>query len=199
MSRVTGQTKRCTLVGCEKPFYGLGLCKMHHQRQWKYGTTDLPPRVSRAVPMVERFWWNVDKSGDCWLWTAYRTPDGYGSVKSADGKTCVASRVSFELANGPIPEGLLVRHRCDNPPCVRPDHLELGTPKQNTADKIRRTFDQRGETNPSARLTWGQVEAIRRDRAAGFTYRELVAKYGTSQSNVAHIVKGETWQAQASG
>ncbi len=84
------------------------------------------------------FWDKVEIINGCWLWMASRrSPKGYGQVVRY-GKPQSAHRVSWELANGPIPKGLCVLHKCDNPPCVNPSHLFLGTPKDNADDSIRK-------------------------------------------------------------
>lgn len=87
------------------------------------------------------FWKRVQKSDDgsdgCWVWIGNRRPDGYG-LFYLFGKQLRAHRVSWEMHNGPIPEGVFVCHRCDNPSCVRPSHLFLGTIQDNNADRVQK-------------------------------------------------------------
>ena len=90
---------------------------------------------SKDIPAEERFWAAVDTTGDCWLWTAGRNRLGYGFLM-VNGKTTSAHRFSYMLHHGEIHDGLHVMHACDNPPCVNPKHLSLGTMKDNIADSI---------------------------------------------------------------
>lgn len=84
---------------------------------------------------IERFWPKVDKSGDCWIWTAGRYGFGHGQF-SVKGRSTPAHRVSFEMANGPIPPGLVIDHICHNAPCVNPAHLRAVTQKQNLENQV---------------------------------------------------------------
>jgi hypothetical protein len=100
------------------------------------------------IPVSERFWDKVTKSDSehCWPWTSVKDSAGYGLV-NVKKKRLSASRIAWKLANGPIPEGLFVLHRCDNPPCCNPAHLFLGTKSDNTQDCLRKG------RHPRARIT----------------------------------------------
>lgn len=119
----------CSIEDCEKPNNpgGLGLCRNHYMRQWKYGRTDLLPKLSAE----ERFWSKVTKTETCWLWTAdHVKPSGHG-IFTVNKRRFMATRWLWEQLNGPIAVGLELDHLCRNPPCVRPDHLEPVTKSEN--------------------------------------------------------------------
>ncbi|RJU02006.1 HNH endonuclease [Arthrobacter frigidicola] len=98
-------------------------------------TSKTSPKMGRpAIPVAERFWPKVEKSAGCWNWTAGRIESGYGWIH-LEGKKALAHRVSYELAHGPIPEGLFVDHACHNRACVNPSHLRLATMKQNMENR----------------------------------------------------------------
>ena len=113
--------------------------------------------------LAERFWSKVSKSrkaDGCWIWSGARAGNGYGTLKRGErGLTKLAHRISWELHNGPVPDGMLVCHRCDSPPCVNPAHLFLGTMKDNVHDmlaKSRRTGVKREAPTAHRRLTGQQ-------------------------------------------
>lgn len=144
-------------------------------------------RGRTRIPLSERFWAKVDRRGadECWEWKASRRPGGYGQIQtsSTDRRPAIASRVSWELHNGPIPEGAAVMHRCDNPPCVNPAHLELGTRSANNRDMA-----EKGRHVGSTRLTPDQVAAIRSAVRAGDQQKVVAARFGISQSHVSLLV-----------
>lgn len=113
----------------------------------------------------EKFWPRIRKTEGCWLWTGPGDRRGYGQFFPKQGIHLIAHRYSWELVNGPVPEGLFVCHHCDTPPCVRPDHLFLGTPKDNHDDMVRKGRHARGPMLSRA------VRAARA-RAAGLSSRD---------------------------
>lgn len=155
--------------------------------------------------MDEWFWNRVDRRDDlwsCWEWQGARNQDGYGTLW-VDGSKQRAHRVAWRLAVGEIPEGLLVLHRCDNPPCVRPDHLFLGTPADNTADMMAKgrarygiATDRsgwrapRGERSGAAKLT---EQAVRTIRTSGESQYVLARRYGVSQVAIHKVRARKTW------
>lgn len=156
--------------------------------------------------VAERFWLKVNRDGpipphrphlgSCWIWTASLKQSGYGQFQiTRRGNIESAHRVSWTIHYGPIPDGLSVLHRCDNPPCVRPDHLFLGTQADNgldMAEKKRSTFGQR---NAQSKLTDEQVIAIRRKYAAGgCSHRGLAAEFGMAHQTIRNILIRKIWK-----
>lgn len=146
--------------------------------------------------MEERFWEKVDKTGECWEWQACKEKSGYGSLM-VDGKKAKAHRISWELAYGPIPDGLYCLHRCDVRSCIRPSHLFLGTHIDNINDmdaKGRRKAAF-GEQSGMAKLTEAEVKEIKKLYTSG--ERNLTAlgrRFGVRRITVANICRGKTWK-----
>lgn len=127
----------------------------------------------------------------CWEWVGYYGSGGYGMM-SRDGKNQRAHRISYEAYKGHIPKGMVVRHTCDNPACINPDHLILGSQKDNVADREargRRTVV--GEAIGTSKLTVEDVLAI---RASTESLRVLADRYGIDPSNVWLIRTGKSWR-----
>jgi hypothetical protein len=167
--------------------------------------------------IVERFWSRVERgpSDACWLWRAGIDKDGYGKFviewdrQHRRVKNCRAHRVSYELAHGPIPGGLHCLHRCDNPGCVNPSHLFLGTTLDNTADRQAKRRQARGlrqgaHTRPERRvrgervgnskLSSAQVLAVRDALSRKLrTQRQLARELGVHQTTISLIWQGKNW------
>ena len=145
--------------------------------------------------LIARFWSKVDKSGDCWLWTGARDHRGYGrfQVGRRHG-TVLAHRLAWELHYQPIPDGILVCHTCDNPPCIRPDHLFQGTQRDNMGDaSAKGRLDNRANRGLQ-RLTPANVLEIRARYARGQNNGALAAEFGISLSHFHAVVNGTSWR-----
>lgn len=127
-------TRICSQPECDKPFHAKGFCKRHYQQNWATGNPEIVRPNPHGTP-EERFWDKVHSAveGECWEWTGGRDKDGYGKLRL--GKTQIAAhRFSYELHNGQAPQGI-VRHQCNNPPCVNPAHLLTGSHQDNMNDR----------------------------------------------------------------
>lgn len=152
-------------------------------------------------PVEERFWKNVDKSSDCWIWTGSIAGNGYGAIR-CNGKQKGAHRVAWMLAHGDIPSGMVVRHSCDNPLCVRVDHLSLGSVAENSHDMVSRgraprvgpKSPARGERNAAAVLNEANVRTIRQEHAAGKATKVLAQQFNVTDATIRHIVTRLTWK-----
>jgi len=175
----------CQIGGCEGKALAKALCQKHYNSA-RYSPRFYPSRVSckRTVAQNIAACTKRDTSTGCLEWTGHRDEWGYGRY-GADKR---AHRVSYAEAFGPIPDGMLVCHRCDNPRCVEPSHLFLGTNGDNTADRIfkgRCCF---------AKLTREQVAVIRQDSRS----RSIVAdEYGVSITTIRRIRSGKSWRFAA--
>ncbi len=157
-------------------------------------------REIASTRRIEHFWGHVQR-GDgnaCWVWIGVRNSIGYGCVSSGHDKTTPAHRFAWELVNGPIPAGMYICHRCDNPPCVRPDHLFLGTHLDNMADMVAKGRGKNprflGEEHPRAKLTEDDVRAIwARHRAGLESNRKLAKEYMVGRAAIDKIIRRENW------
>lgn len=144
----------------------------------------------RTTPREVRFWRFVHKTDTCWVWTGGKHRFGYGKIDGLD-----AHRVSWEIHNGPVPSGMYVCHHCDNPACIRPDHLFLGTQTDNMRDMSRKGRGARGETTPGAKMTAEKVRQLRERYAQGDISMKAVGEmFGIKPHAVWAIIHRKTWQ-----
>lgn len=143
----------------------------------------------------EFFWAKVNKTEKCWLWTGFLNHDGYGRVGPIKGVRSGgrAHKIAWEMANGPVPEGLSVMHLCDTRACVRLDHLKLGTHQENMLDCLQKKRTTFGEKSHSAKLTEAQAIEIKALRGK-VSQRELSEKYGVSQTAICCVQRGRSWK-----
>lgn len=215
----------CILHRCDQPdgvnpeHLGLGthahnMAEMKARGRSTNGTLGCIREVPRRPRPTseERFWNRVPARGpgQCWEWMGRRFPFGYGQF-SIGRKTVLPHRYSWSLVNGEIPAGLVVMHSCDNPACVNPEHLCLGTQKENREECARkgrtatgdrngrrlhpeRAFLAQGEKNGHAKLTAAQVVEIRKRYAEGCPLGELSRENGVGKPAICGIGKGRTWR-----
>jgi hypothetical protein len=131
----------------------------------------------------------------CWPWTGYCNPEGYGRL-TVNGRTRYAHHIALELVGFIVPaEFLQVRHLCHNRPCCRHDHLKIGTPQDDTDDKVSAGRQARGERFPQSKLNTTKILEIRSLYAAGGITQEMLAqRYSVSQMVISRIVRGERWR-----
>ena len=153
------------------------------------------PRKGKVHPIGPRFWSMVDRRGpdDCWPWTGDLSVRGYGRIWY-QGKTRYAHRVSYELHYAPISEGMFVCHSCDNPRCVNPAHLFLGTAADNSKDMTVKGRAAEGERHGTCKLKEGDIPAIRKLATEGLTYTEIGTRYGVAYGVISRVVRCETWK-----
>lgn len=151
--------------------------------------------ISMASRHVIWFWEKVQKTEGCWRWIGSTWDNGYGRMMVGKRRR-KAHRISFLIHNGFLPEDKVVCHTCDNPICVNPAHLFLGTQKDNNDDKVKKKRHGWGERNGRAKLTEEIVTEIRSLHASGSlpTYEEIGALHGVSKKTINHIITNATWK-----
>lgn len=138
--------------------------------------------------LEQRFWRKVGKTDDCWYWIAAKSPKGYGNLWNGN-RVEHAHRVAYKLFIGPIPDGLFVCHTCDEPSCVNPAHLFLGTNEDNQRDASRKGRTAAGTKHPNSKLTSEQVIEMRTLYATGeFTLQQLAEAYKICNSTAYYAI-----------
>lgn len=189
----------CGCKGCDEPVIALGMCNKHWRRNRLYGSPFALRSHSgmmKGLSAEQRFNKQHKKTSECWVWSASVDRDGYGRF---DGvvhgvRHAKAHRFSWSFHNSrPIPKGMVVCHSCDNPACVNPAHLWLGTVAENQQDmaqKGRSRKDMRGATNSRAKLTEEQARAILSDARP---YAQIAADYSVTTMTISDIKCRRSW------
>lgn len=205
LARWKAESDTCLATGCDRPHAARGMCASHSRRAKSGDNSEAPIRGRKQAGMSVLDVFLLFVEGDDppsddspWLWTGnsragtVKGQGGYGSFRFKR-KKMLAHRVSYELFVGPIPEGLVVRHRNDTPLDVNPRNLILGTQRQNMQDKIDRSRQARGVNLPQHKLTELDVVSIR-DAWPGISQRELARRYGVCGPTVSNVVNRRTWK-----
>lgn len=145
----------------------------------------------RPQPPIDEFYIGEPNSG-CWLWLGYVNRDGYGmGWNSALQRTALAHRLVYETLVGPIPKGMKLLHSCDNPCCVNPDHLTIGTTADNNADCKAKGRNARGERHGSNKLSTEQVLAIRNAKGS---HQKIAAEFDVHHTIIGDIKRRDIWK-----
>lgn len=192
------------LFGCQRQDRFLAHLANHLGSRLKWGMKFTRKGHPINPTNIARFWSKVQRTDGCWLWIGTITPNGYGRV-SIGGKGVGAHRFAYAITHGDIPEGHFVCHRCDNPRCVRPEHLFAALPLQNTADMMRKdrhafvggvvgATKRRGSRNASTKLGEQDVLAIwERLRLHNESYAVIARDYGVRAATIHAIKSGTNW------
>lgn len=182
-------SRRCSVEGCQNRYHAKGFCEKHYRRQRLTGTTEL-----EILSYPAKFWNKVKKTDSCWLWIGSITMFGYG-LFFVDDKKWPAHRYSYFLAHGQFPTDLHVRHKCDTPLCVNPEHLILGTHADNMRDMAERgrAARQKGIDHPRAKLSESNVKEIRALLDSGHSVASISRLYGVTRGCITPIKFGRRW------
>ena len=181
----------CSVDGCGRPHYGLSWCRRHWERMHKYGRLHLV-HASPGMSAADILAWKSERVGACLVWTGGCSDDGYGQT-TVNGVRWQTHRLAYTVHHGPIPDGEIVRHSCDNPPCMEPSHLLSGTHADNGNDKYIRRRSTYGERNAAHVLSETDVLRIDASLKQGVSGAQLARDYGVGKSTISRIRRRESW------
>lgn len=198
-------SKHCSITGCTNKYRAIGYCSSHWKTFKKYGTATpvcwcgelaqtftgnyTPTNECPEHTTFRRFVENIQIKGpnDCWEWAGSKTSANYGLLY-VNGKLEYAHRFSLELDGRPVPDRHHACHSCDNPPCVNPAHLFVGTPLDNTLDKVQKNRHTYGEKHPHSKLSNEDVATIRVLFEQGVWQADLARQFNVNSSHISNIV-----------
>jgi len=145
------------------------------------------------MDLSDRFLSKTNRVGDCLEWQARKNRHGYGTFKMG-GKSWLAHRASWLILKGQDPKDLKVLHKCDNPACVDPDHLFLGTQAENVVDMVSKDRHIKGEAVENSKLVEADVAEIRRLARVGWRQKDIAEEFGVSRPCISRLLSGKTWK-----
>lgn len=131
--------------------------------------------------------------GECWTWVGSKNAHGYGRF-GINGKNYYAHRIAWQIKHGDIPDGMSVCHKCDRTSCVNPNHLFLGSQKDNLNDASTKGRTSRGSHRPKAKLREGQIKEIILLKSQGIKQKQIALKFGVGQATISRIVHRTKWK-----
>lgn len=200
MNENKSRTRVCSVDDCRSKHFGKGFCFKHYRRWKVHGNPLMVAIGGKSGRTIDQRLWNrvvVDNKG-CWNWTGTKDTKGYGSIRF-NKKGYWVHRFAWQLTYGEIPVSLMVCHRCDNPSCINPAHLFLGTAKDNSIDMMQKNRGGkgrfiRGHLPYNTKFTEEVIREIRsRYSKEAVTQTQLAQYYGTSQGHITNIVNGRAW------
>ena len=189
---------RCIIHGCQGRPVGRGYCRKHYTRVRRYGSPyacHKPGEINQIRQEPRKIDFFIDENG-CFICSSHSLDkDGYPKIQVSH-KPYRMSRFIYEQCFGEIPKGHVVRHTCDNPSCINPEHLLTGTHADNARDKVERGRVARrpGESNPMAKLTERDVQEIKKLLDTGLTTTRVAQMFNVSRKTVANIKNGKSWK-----
>ena len=190
-------SKKCSGKGRQAVYHDCLICgkKTQKCRHSKYCSRECYYK-SQIIPTKQRFWKNVQKTDYCWNWIGSKCDGGYGQLIEKGNKNLKTHRLSWELHYGKIPQKMCVCHKCDNPSCVRPEHLFLGNMKDNVTDMIKKNRGHwaHGDKHYRAKLSCNDIKTIRDLYNQGKNQSEIARKFQVTPGWIGKIVKNKYWK-----
>lgn len=188
----------CKVPDCGKPAARRGWCHMHYCRWRSTGDPLATKKGAWDETVQERLFRNsVPVPSGCVEWTGARDKDGYGKFTKKDWPAR-AHKAAYIAANGQIPQGHIVRHTCDNPPCINPGHLIAGTFADNAVDRVQRDrFNRESKRYNRVRLSMELARQIRAKHSQGTSRAALAAEYGVGTDQISRVIHHRNWKETA--
>lgn len=188
----------CKIVDCAKPAARRGWCHMHYCR-WRSTGDPLKTKIggwdeTASEKLCRR---STEVASGCIEWTGARDKDGYGKF-TKKGWPDRAHTAAYIVAHGPIPNDQIVRHTCDNPPCINANHLVVGTFADNAADRVQRErFNRNSNRYNRVRLSMELAREIRAKHSQGISRAALAREYGVGADQISRVVLNNNWKESA--